>query len=215
VPTERRTRRGAGRPPRISRSEILAVARDLGIDELSMGALAERLGVTRQALYYYFPSKAELLAGLAAQERIPLPPSDGRPWQEWVIAAGFALRDLISRYQLDADVASAGMNAAWILLLEEFHRVLLRAGLAPSEVAHAASVLGSVSFSAARPFHRVKASSGWLSRLYDDLGLGPDSPLRAMIPVYEEYDRDVWFRRNLEFVVAGLEHRLMPAAPAR
>ena len=51
-------------PKKISRETVLACAmgfvEEHGLAELSMRSLAAQLGVTPNALYRYFPSKAEL-----------------------------------------------------------------------------------------------------------------------------------------------------------
>src|SRR4029078_12821480 len=53
-----------------TRDQILEVARDLfidqGYDNTSLREIAERVGVTKAALYYHFPSKAEILVALDA-----------------------------------------------------------------------------------------------------------------------------------------------------
>lgn len=56
---------GAGANRRVFRDEILAAATELfatrGYRATNLGDVAKRLGVTRQALYYHFSSKAEIL----------------------------------------------------------------------------------------------------------------------------------------------------------
>ena len=51
-----------------TRSEISAVAAELfaeqGYQQTSLREIAERLGITKAALYYHFPSKSELLSSL-------------------------------------------------------------------------------------------------------------------------------------------------------
>jgi AcrR family transcriptional regulator len=55
----------ATRAGRDTRAEILAVASELfseqGYDATSLREIAERLGITKAALYYHFPSKDEIL----------------------------------------------------------------------------------------------------------------------------------------------------------
>lgn len=62
-PTGRRRRPGRPTNP-IPVATIVAAARDLisqrGYDAVSLREVAERVGVTKAALYYHFPSKAEL-----------------------------------------------------------------------------------------------------------------------------------------------------------
>jgi AcrR family transcriptional regulator len=51
-----------------TRSEILAVASELfaerGYQQTSLREIAERLGITKAALYYHFPSKRDLLSAM-------------------------------------------------------------------------------------------------------------------------------------------------------
>ena len=57
-----------GRPARIDRDAVLAtglvIADELGLEALTMGAVAERLGVTPMALYRHVVNKADLLDGI-------------------------------------------------------------------------------------------------------------------------------------------------------
>ena len=52
-----------------TRTDIRAVALELfaenGVEQTSLRQIAERLDITKAALYYHFPSKDELLAELA------------------------------------------------------------------------------------------------------------------------------------------------------
>jgi AcrR family transcriptional regulator len=52
----------------LARAAVLSTARRLleegGFDALTMGAVAERAGVTRRAVYLHFPSRAELVSAL-------------------------------------------------------------------------------------------------------------------------------------------------------
>jgi AcrR family transcriptional regulator len=56
---------------RNTREQILDVAIDLfteqGFDATSLREIAERIGITKAALYYHFPSKADILGTLADQ----------------------------------------------------------------------------------------------------------------------------------------------------
>jgi AcrR family transcriptional regulator len=67
-----------GRPPRIGRSQVLATALGLadeyGLESLTMGAVAERLGVTPMALYRHVANKADLLDGVVELLLTEFPP---------------------------------------------------------------------------------------------------------------------------------------------
>lgn len=60
-------RKGAGRPRRISLEEILKSARELGLENLSMSAVARDLNVNLSVLYGYISGRDELIRLAAAQ----------------------------------------------------------------------------------------------------------------------------------------------------
>lgn len=59
-------RRRRGRPPRIDRDQILAVARTFEPVTLTMQALAEKMGVDRKSLHYWVENRASLLRMVAS-----------------------------------------------------------------------------------------------------------------------------------------------------
>jgi AcrR family transcriptional regulator len=77
----------------------LRVAKRVGFDRLTMRALAEELGVTPMAAYYYVSSKEQLLElvadAVAADER---PLADDVPWDEQLKLRAFDLYDRLVRY---------------------------------------------------------------------------------------------------------------------
>jgi AcrR family transcriptional regulator len=54
-------RRGRGRPNRVTKDAIIAAARSLPSEELTMQAVADHLGVGRKSLYYHVNDRAALL----------------------------------------------------------------------------------------------------------------------------------------------------------
>jgi AcrR family transcriptional regulator len=70
--------RRRGRPPRISRDDIVDAACELGIENLTMAAVAERLGVTHQSLYGWVRDRDELIDLVSDRLiRQPTPPTGG------------------------------------------------------------------------------------------------------------------------------------------
>lgn len=59
--TEWRPTRRPGRPPRLSREQIVAAALEIDLDALTMPAVAARLDVSTQALYYWVDNRDELI----------------------------------------------------------------------------------------------------------------------------------------------------------
>ena len=59
-----------GRPPRISRAMIAEAAHELGLEGLTLKAVADHLGVSIAALYHHVSGKDDLMR-LAASTRRP------------------------------------------------------------------------------------------------------------------------------------------------
>jgi len=75
-----------GRPPLISRESILAAARNLPVNELTMPLVAAQLGVKAAALYYHFESRAALVNELGALivTDFRVGPVDPKRWRLWL-----------------------------------------------------------------------------------------------------------------------------------
>jgi len=87
VATSEASRRKAGRPPRISRAMIAETAHELGLEGLTLKAVADHLGVTVAALYHHVSGKEDLMR-VAAEEStraIPLPVDRGQHWAQWLL----------------------------------------------------------------------------------------------------------------------------------
>jgi AcrR family transcriptional regulator len=77
--------RRIGRPPRIDRAAIARTAGELPLEELTVRAVAERLGVSVPTLYHYVSGRDELLRMAAEQFglRLTLPRDEGQHWAVW------------------------------------------------------------------------------------------------------------------------------------
>jgi AcrR family transcriptional regulator len=147
--------RRRGRPPRISRERIVEAAYEIGIEGLTMAAVAQRLGTTHQALYTWVKDRdelVELVSDLFVQrlEAAPLPDSD---WRGSLRAFAWNLRRIL------ADVpgfASAGLgkfrtSPGFLALNERLLGHLVDAGFDP--------------LSAQRIYHTFgTALLGWIAR---------------------------------------------------
>ncbi|MGE0306053.1 MAG: TetR/AcrR family transcriptional regulator [Acidimicrobiia bacterium] len=89
--------RRRGRPPRLSRDHIVDAACELGIENLTMAAVAERLGVTHQSLYGWVQDRDELI-DLVSDRLIGrieiLPPADPADWRDSLRSYANGLRRL-------------------------------------------------------------------------------------------------------------------------
>ncbi|WP_242906852.1 TetR/AcrR family transcriptional regulator [Actinomadura terrae] len=133
-----------GRPPRISREEILAVARRIvdkeGVDRLTMRRLAKDVGSTPMALYHHVRDKDELLVLLLDEYaeralRRPDLPADPR---ERVVVAAAAIREALAGHPWVAQVITAddlmARSALWFA--EQIVDGLVECGLAPERAVH-------------------------------------------------------------------------------
>jgi AcrR family transcriptional regulator len=81
-----RPRSVGGRPPRISREDILREAMSIPARKLTLQGIATRLGVKTTALYHRFPSRDALLTTLGEEliSKLRLRPADPAHWREWL-----------------------------------------------------------------------------------------------------------------------------------
>ena len=89
--TRRPTTRGVGEPAALvrdataARDRILDAAEQLiaedGFDATPTARIAERAGVAKGLLFYYFPRKTDLLQALFAERAAPAPVQHRRQWR--------------------------------------------------------------------------------------------------------------------------------------
>lgn len=98
APTNGAKTRGVGRPRRLSIDQVLDAGLALGLDGLTMGAVAERLGVTITVLYGYVANKDELvrLAAARASQEHDFPVDSGQHWTLYAASHAVALFELLT-----------------------------------------------------------------------------------------------------------------------
>jgi AcrR family transcriptional regulator len=75
-----------GRPPRISRQMIAEAANEIGLDGLTLRAVADKLDVTIAALYHHVSGKDDLMRVAAeySTATLPIPQDTGQHWAVWL-----------------------------------------------------------------------------------------------------------------------------------
>jgi AcrR family transcriptional regulator len=101
--------RRAGRPRRLTTQQVIEAAIALGLEDLTMAALAERLNVRVAVLYNYVKGRDELI-DLAARQVLTsqqFPDDHGQHWRDYAIGYARAAHDL---FRSDAQLLSLLMS---------------------------------------------------------------------------------------------------------
>ena len=112
----------------------------VGLDDLSMRRLAERLGVTAASLYWYVRNKDELLSSLADAISAEMPlPDPAQPWREELAAYARAARGVALAHRDAARLLAATIPSGPHRLrrIDALFAVLRRAGFHLADVADA------------------------------------------------------------------------------
>jgi AcrR family transcriptional regulator len=125
-------RRKAGRPPRISRAMVAEAARELGLEGLTLKAVADHLGVSVAALYHHVSGKDDLMRVAAehSARAIPLPVDRGQNWAQWLLDwANYNLHVFTAQPGLLSQYLEGGVGAATVATnLDLILAVLVREG---------------------------------------------------------------------------------------
>jgi TetR/AcrR family transcriptional regulator, tetracycline repressor protein len=209
-----------GRPPRLTRSHVLAVARQIGARQgtegLTMRRLAEALGVRPNALYTYFPDKAAILDAvlddlLGDVER----PRRGTSWRKGLIALMSSYRALLQSepglVPLTVSRPMIGPNA--LRMREDMLTLLRRGGLSDANAVSGyfalfAYTTGFVVFETSRV--PGKTDTRQRAQTYELHAGLPDEDFpstRALARRLRKRPGDAEFTRGLQGLVAGFAER--------
>ncbi|MGW2402978.1 TetR/AcrR family transcriptional regulator [Streptomyces sp. NPDC001739] len=144
MPQPSAPRKNLGRPPRISREEIVETARrivtEAGVDRLTMRRLATEVGSTPMALYHHVRDKEELLVLLLDDYatrtlRRPELPADPR---ERIVVATTAIHEALAACPWIVEVLTADdlMSTSALWFVEQIVDGLVECGLSPEQAVH-------------------------------------------------------------------------------
>lgn len=139
-----------GRPQKIDLEKIIQAALELGVGNLSMRKVADKLGVSSAALYRYVDSSETLLNACmdAFCKKIALPSSE-LSLEEYLIELGLAYRRaLLSMPGISSYAIKFGPTTPTSFkMIDTVLGVMMRGGLDPIQAWSAFSLLGNFSFS--------------------------------------------------------------------
>lgn len=210
--------RGRGRPARIDREQILEAARALGPENLTMQAVAERLGVNRKALNYHVRDREGLLELLLVDT---LSSELGKSeivlhgdWREVLRSFAVAIRESLVRTgefydSLHMSAAIGLLTMAWV---ERVAEAMIDAGFDEQTAGHAVGFVAELTY--------VSARDAVLVARYGEHPQVPElRPLLEHVPKEElpilrrwlaqpRAGSDEQFAFDLDILIAGLERRL-------
>ncbi|MBD0742755.1 TetR/AcrR family transcriptional regulator [Streptomyces sp. CBMA152] len=137
-------RKPRGRPPRISREEVVDTARRIidteGVDRLTMRRLATEIGSTPMALYHHVRNKEELLVLLLddyATRTLQRPELPAEPRERIVVAAA-AIHEALAACPWIVEVLTADdlMSTSALWFVEQIVDGLVQCGLSPEQAVH-------------------------------------------------------------------------------
>jgi AcrR family transcriptional regulator len=212
VPVPRR----AGRPALIDLERIVAAAKDIDRDGLSMVAVAARLGTSASGLSHHVKGRKQL-ARLVAQSTLAsasVPADDGRPWTEWLLACARFLRSVLCQHgaisHLHPD--ETGFPSS-LERLEHVLRVLVRTGSSKAEALRAHLVVTNCISGFVHEDCQIeseaRAGRSFQAEYYRALAAkGPDElPILRSIPTSDVTDRETLFDDQIRTVLAGVAAR--------
>ena len=219
--------RTRGRPPRISREQILSAARTIAPEALTMQKVADTLGVNPKALNYYVGDRDGLRQLVAVDvfeselRRVKIP--GGGDWRDVVRAYVYALREAIIKLGVLALSIHlpAGQGLGALGPVESVMQALVGAGLDTKDAGRALTFITEVAYAAGRDALRLAENP-----------VHPDVPAVATalrsapaqdFPVLREVvaarqgapSDDGQFEFGLELVIAGLEQTVAAKTPRR
>jgi AcrR family transcriptional regulator len=208
----------AGRPPRISKTDIIAAAHRVidaeGTPALTMRRLAREVGATPMALYHHVRDKDELLLLLlddyAAGVPRPEPPAGATP-AERIVAASVAMYEALRGVPWLVDVLASddlmSVHALWYP--EEVIDAAAEAGLSAEEAVDAYRIIwhytvGDITVRAGAARRREDDRPTHRGRVFEHLDAARLPRLAAFGTRWEEVTVRDTYARGVEALVRGL-----------
>ncbi|MFI1726487.1 TetR/AcrR family transcriptional regulator [Streptomyces sp. NPDC020489] len=194
---------------------------EVGLDGLTLRAIAKELDVKAPALYWHFKDKQALLDEMATQmyrrmaEGTPLGADD--TWQERLLKSNRGLRTALRGYRDGAKVFSGSRFTGPVHAqqMEDNLRLFTGAGFTLAEAVRAISTTYLYTLGFVTEEQGVEPLPGERREGFDvteRARLMADFPLSAAAgaELFEDYDRH--FEEGLAMIIAGIEARYGPGA---
>ncbi|MFA5712369.1 TetR/AcrR family transcriptional regulator [Mycolicibacterium sp.] len=212
-------RRRRGRPPRIDRARIVAAARAIAPEDLTMQAVADALGVDRTSLHYYVGDRDGLLELLVTDlfetelRRTELP-EDGS-WPEVLHAYATAIhRGVLNVHTTGAHFRLRGTGS--LALAERVLKSLTEAGFGVDDAGRILTLVSGIAMSAAHDLLGGEQSKlrqhPEVARALNEVAQGEFPLLGDVVANRAAADAAADdFEFSLDVVIAGLQQKLAGA----
>ncbi|MFV0257467.1 MAG: TetR/AcrR family transcriptional regulator C-terminal domain-containing protein [Acidimicrobiales bacterium] len=210
-----RRARSPGRPAALSRGQVVAAAIEVGLRDLTLQSVADRLGVSISGLYRYVDDRDHLVA-LAADEiaaRFVMPTDHAPNAASYLVGIGHGVRNLALEYDGLGDFfGRTGTHSPnWLRVIERFLNDLVAFGLsAPDAVALGSSVANFATASVERQRHAElnavdhRLTTSYIEAIPDQFGPGELPLLEQGHQFLADTKPDDYFTWMLESFVDGL-----------
>ncbi|HTZ14984.1 MAG TPA: TetR/AcrR family transcriptional regulator C-terminal domain-containing protein [Mycobacterium sp.] len=212
------SRRGRGRPSQISREQIVAAARSVPRDKLTMTAIADALGVTRKALHYHVGDREGLLNLVVAdlfESNFPIVDLPNADWRAVLRAYADAFRDGVRQVGVAATyVQLHGMAGMTAMRLSErviqslfdagFNETLARQGL--TLISNVAMMHAQIDLLKAK--HGIYPQEAELTDVLSQASSDQFPGLRRILASVQHEAPDDQYEFEIDLVIAGLERSL-------
>ncbi|MFF4370199.1 TetR/AcrR family transcriptional regulator C-terminal domain-containing protein [Streptomyces sp. NPDC001594] len=194
----------------------LRLLNEVGLDGLSLRAIARELDVQAPALYWHFKNKQELLDEMATEMyrrmTADFPLSPGLSWQDRLLTANRGLRTALLRYRDGAKVFSGSRftGTEHAAGMEDGLRALTAAGFTLPQAVRATTTAYFFTLGFVTEEQGVEPFPGERRDGYDVTERAArlaEFPLAAEAGAALFQDYDEGFEEGLALVVAGIAHR--------
>jgi AcrR family transcriptional regulator len=219
--------RPVGRPARVDLQAIFSAALELGLDQVTMKAVADRLGVGVSTLYQYVENRSELVRLAALRQALMRhpPANSGQHWAELAVQyAHELLNTLINEPQLIVELIRGGLGPQLEAdVLESFLEAMQAHGFSADDGIRLYRSIGMVTLGGAVGALNVSSSRTngaphpqEVRRLLAERGPEQLPLIRSAVEEYQREDTQIWLMALHELLagVAASRGETLPPAIA-
>ncbi|MHA6628691.1 TetR/AcrR family transcriptional regulator [Pseudonocardia sichuanensis] len=214
-------RRGPGRPPKISRDDIVAAVVAEGFARITVPAVAARLGVTTVTLYRHVPDRAHMLE-LAWDHIVSTAtwPDTALPWAELLRDSAIAMWRLLEQHNGAVTALSTGLvPPAMVQMIDDLAVALVEQGFTAHDAVLAVDLVLDLAVDHRLGVERLDGPTREDSTIRDGLS-AVWAPSTGDGDARRDVKREMrnaiaeppitWFNRKLTLALAGIRCDLAP-----